>query len=150
MSVALQMKTAIIDPVNCNLKGAYFIIFLLANKHQLTHTQFACFKLNTSMSPILSMQNTHMWQMNACQSLSIMCVYVWLSNRRHAFVSYLRQKHSSIAASVTLTSSGNHSTYMMWRSRLLFQVSSHIFGDCCLMLVARTTGVTGRGSIAPW
>lgn len=123
--------------------------------HSQTNTSWRMYNslilyLTQACWPILSMQNAYVTQMNACQSLSIMCVYVWLSNRRHAFVSYLRQKHSSIAASVTLTSSGNHSAYMMWRSRVLFHVSSHIFGDCCLMLVARTTGVTGRGSIAPW
>jgi len=76
MSVALQMKTAIIDPVNCNLKGAYFIIFLLANKHQLTHTQFACFILNASMSTILSMQNTYVTDECVSVSLNHVCLCV--------------------------------------------------------------------------
>lgn len=80
----------------------------LADKQRLTHVQSA------RLTPwIISVQ---LWtcEMHICDrwmhvGVCHVCVYVRLSNRRHAFVSYLRQKRSSIAASVTLTSSGNHS-----------------------------------------
>lgn len=45
---------------------------------------------------------------------------------------------------------GESFRHQIRRSRSLFHLHSRIFGGCWLMFVAKATGVTGRGSIAPW